>query len=316
MFGPGTDWGYSSSGYVLLGYIIEQVTGKTYEEVIDQYIFEPLEMKNSGYDHPRTILKNRATGYGREKEVFLNAIHFEMDTPHAAGALYSTIEDLFLWDQALYTTRLVSQETLDIIFTQHAQSGYGYGWFVGEFLKRNRVGHSGGISGFRTNYYRFPDEKACIIALSNFEQVNIFKINENLAAILFNEKYELPKKFIKDTLYQIITQKDVASAINHFYEFKDKHPEDYDYGKYQLNWLAQELLDSDMLDEAIEIYKWIIEMYPDGWEDYMHIADVYMIRGDKELAIKYYARSLEMNPKIWYAKMVSEAMKKLTEQDD
>ncbi len=196
-FTPGVKIRYSSSGYVLLGYIIEQVTGKSYEEVINQYIFGPLEMNNSGYDHPRTILMHRAAGYSRENNQFLNAIHFEMDTPHAAGALYSTVEDLFLWDQALYTTQLVSQETHDTIFTEQIKIGegygYGYGWMVTELFSRKLARHNGNISGFRTIYSRFPDDKVGIITLSNFEFADIFKINRDLSAIIFNEKYELPK---------------------------------------------------------------------------------------------------------------------------
>ena len=320
MFSPGAEFGYSSSGFVLLGYIIEQVTGKSYEKVINQYIFDPLEMKNSGYDHPRTILKHRAAGYSGENQRLLNAIHFEMDTPHAAGALYSTVEDLLLWDQALYTTRLLSKKTLDTIFTEHVKLGeewgYGYGWNIGQLLNRRLVFHSGVISGFRAHLFRFPDEKIFIISLSNCEQVNLFKINESLAAILFNEKYEPPKKFIKDTLYQIIKQKDIASAVNRFNELKDKHPDDYDFSKDQLNWLGVELRDTGMFDESIAIYKWIIELYPDWWNAYNGIADVYRMKGDKVLAIKYYAKSLEMNPETWYANEISEMLKRLTKTDN
>jgi CubicO group peptidase (beta-lactamase class C family) len=320
MFSPGTQFGYSSSGFVLLGYIIEQVTGKSYEDVINQYIFEPLEMKNSGYDHPRTVLIKRASGYAQEGNITQNAIHFEMDTPHAAGALYSTVEDLFLWDKALYTTRLIAIKTLDSIFTEYVKLGeewgYGYGWFIGQLFNRKLALHQGSIAGFRAHLFRFPDEKAFIISLSNCEQVNLFKINEGIAAIIFDEKYEPPKKYIKDTLYQTIQQKDVVSAVNLFTELRDKHPDDYDFSKDQLNWLGVELRDTGMFDEAIAIYKWIIELHPDWWNAYNGIADVYRIRGDKELAIKYYAKSLEMNPEMWYAKQVSEVMKELTEQDD
>ncbi len=320
MFNPGTQFGYSSSGFVLLGYIIEQVTGKSYEKVIDQYIFEPLEMKNSGYDHPGTILKHRAAGYAQEGNRMHNAIYFEMDTPHAAGALYSTVEDLFLWDQALYTARLVSKKTLDTIFTKHVELGeewgYGYGWFIGQLLKRNSVMHNGAISGFRSNLFRFPDEKILIVTLSNYEQVDTYRINTSLAAILFKEKYEPPKKFIKDTLYQIVIQYDVVSAVNCYNELRDKHPDDYDFSKDQHNWLEVELRDAGKYDEAIEIYKWIIEIDPDWFEGYNGIADVYKLKGDKELAIKYYAKSLEINPEMWYAKMISDALKELAKEDN
>lgn len=191
LFAPGSDFSYSSSGYVLLGRIVEQVTGEPYEDVLKQYIFNPLGMENTGYDHPRTIIQDRAQGYSIENETLLNAIHFEMDTPFSAGALYSTVEDLFIWDQALFTTSLVSKVTLDTMFYKQipiAGYGYGYGWRVREMYNRNLVDHNGVISGFRSNFYRFPDEKVCIISLSNFEFSNLTKINSDLAALIFNEK--------------------------------------------------------------------------------------------------------------------------------
>ena len=94
------------------------------------------------------------------------------------------------------------------------------------------------------------------------------------------------------------------------------YPDDYDFGKNELNWLGVRLRDSGMLEEAIGIYKWIIELYPDWWDAYNGIADVYYLRGDKELAIKYLAKSLEMNPERWYAILISEALKELTEKDN
>jgi len=186
-FSPGTAFSYSNSGYVLLGYVIEQITGRLYEEVVTENIFEPLGMENSGYDHPSTILAHRAHGYARKEGKLINAIHFEMDTPHAAGGLYSTVEDLFLWDQALYTTKLVSQEALDAIFTPYKDE-YGYGWWIGEHDDRKIFEHGGGISGFSTRITRIPEEKACIIVLSNFPFGSVGKVSDDLVKIVLGEK--------------------------------------------------------------------------------------------------------------------------------
>jgi CubicO group peptidase (beta-lactamase class C family) len=320
MFKPGTEFGYSSSDYVLLGYIIEQVTGKSYEQVIKQFIFEPLQMQNSGYDHPRTILKNRASGYTKKGQTDLNATYFEMDTPHAAGALYSTVEDLFLWDKALNTTQLVSKETMDTIFMEHFQFGedfgFGYGWVIEKLFNRKLYLYIGAISGFKALLFRFPNEKIFIVLLSNYELANLITINERIAAILFNEKYELPKEFIKDTLYHLIILKDVASAKNSYNELKEKHPDDYDFGNYQLISLGADLYDSGMEDEAIEVYNWIIELFPDWFMSYRSIADVYRLNGDNEQAIKYYTRSLELNTDPLYTKAISEILKTLTKKDN
>ena len=184
-FPPGDKFKYSNSGYVLLGYIIEKVAAKKYEEVLAERIFEPLGMKNSGYDHPSIVLKNRASGYGWRDGKLVNCVHFEMDTPHAAGALYSTVEDLLLWDQALYTEKLISKKNLESMFTP-VKGNYGYGWFLGERFNHKFVEHGGGIAGFLTQISRYPDEKVTVIVLSNFETANPRKISRDLAGMLFS----------------------------------------------------------------------------------------------------------------------------------
>ena len=187
-FTPGEQFSYTSSGYVLLGYIIEQVSGLSYEDFLKEKIFYPLGMKNSGYDHPQTVLKHRASGYSRQGTRPINAVHFEMDTPHAAGALYSTVEDLFLWDQALYTEKLIPKTSLETMFTVFKEP-YAYGWIIGDSFGHKMISHSGAISGFRAAIVRFPEEKVCIIVLSNIEEAYT-QLTTDLAAIVFGEDYE------------------------------------------------------------------------------------------------------------------------------
>ncbi|HWO00616.1 MAG TPA: serine hydrolase domain-containing protein, partial [Blastocatellia bacterium] len=100
-FEPGTKWNYNNSGYFLLGAIVESVTGKPYEQALKERIFDPVGMKNTGYDHYATILAKRAAGYEKRPGGFINAPYLDMSLPYAAGSLYSTVEDLYLWDQAL-----------------------------------------------------------------------------------------------------------------------------------------------------------------------------------------------------------------------
>src|ERR1700752_1736699 len=131
-FPPGEKWNYSNSGYILLGTIIEQVSGQSYEMFLQQNIFDPLQMTNTGYDHNDDSL---AMGYTGVNSRWEKPDLIDMSLPYAAGGLYSTVEDLYRWDQALYTQQLVSHESLNLLFTPHAKIaafglGYGYGWFV------------------------------------------------------------------------------------------------------------------------------------------------------------------------------------------
>jgi CubicO group peptidase (beta-lactamase class C family) len=105
-FEPGSKFSYNNSGYFLLGAIIEKVTGKPYEQVLKENILDPLGMKNTGYDHFDAVLSKRASGYNKTPKGYINAPYLDMSIPYAAGSLYSTVEDLYLWDRALYTDKL------------------------------------------------------------------------------------------------------------------------------------------------------------------------------------------------------------------
>ncbi|MFW6160982.1 MAG: serine hydrolase domain-containing protein, partial [Acidobacteriota bacterium] len=165
-FEPGAKHAYSNSGYILLGFILEEVSGKPYDLLLRENIFDPLGMNDSGYDWNKLILKHRASGYSIDKGEFVNDSYIDMHIPHAAGALYSTVEDLYTWDRALYTERLLTRDSLDKMFTPFLEN-YAYGWGVGELYGRKRISHGGGINGFVSNISRFPDDDACIVILSN-----------------------------------------------------------------------------------------------------------------------------------------------------
>jgi CubicO group peptidase (beta-lactamase class C family) len=116
-FAPGTRFHYSDSGYLLLGYVVEQASGEKYEDFMRENIYEPVHMQNSGYDHPWLILKHRAQGYAVKNGTTINAAYMRMDTPFGGGSQYSTVGDLLLWDQALYGEKLLSRSSLTAMFT-------------------------------------------------------------------------------------------------------------------------------------------------------------------------------------------------------
>ena len=194
-FKPGARFSYSNSGYVLLGYIIERASGQSYEVFLQDNIFAPLGMANSGTDHNDLVLKNRAAGYSKLGEAIINAPYIDMSIPTGGGSLYSTVEDLFLWDQALSSERLVSKKSLEAIFNSYQTAdwgdGVGYGWFIiKDKSGRRAFGHRGGINGFASYITRYPDEKALVVVLSNFSFTPISDISNDLAAILFGGQAE------------------------------------------------------------------------------------------------------------------------------
>src|SRR5690242_17987664 len=155
-FEPGSKFHYDNSGYFILGAILEHVTGKTYEELLKEKIFGPLGMNDTGYDHLDKLLPKRATGYERGLGGVDNAPFLDMSLPYAAGSLYSTVEDLYKWDQALYTDKLLPADLKQKIFTPGLQH-YGYGWNIDTLppadpaAGQTVIEHGGGSNGFSTH---------------------------------------------------------------------------------------------------------------------------------------------------------------------
>jgi len=184
-FDPGAMWRYSNSGYLILGSIIEQVSGQTYDAFIQEYIFDILQMDDSGYDHNLDII---ATGYKGTGDRWNEAEYIDASVPYAAGALYSTVKDMYLWDQALYSDRLIPKELLDVMFSPYVNSpigDYGYGWFITEKHNRRVIRHGGGGDGFITLIERYPDHRATFIVLSNRETTDIVLITDTIAKMVF-----------------------------------------------------------------------------------------------------------------------------------
>ncbi len=171
-FAPGERWSYSNSGYVVLGAIIEKSSGQSYQDFIEKNIFAPLGMKHSFYDNTARVIPRRVTGYSKGKDAYINAAYMSMTQPHAAGALVSSVDDLALWDAALYTDKLVKQETLKRAWTPaKLTSGklthYGFGWSVNSYEGHPVIEHGGGINGFSTYALRMPDERVFVAVLTN-----------------------------------------------------------------------------------------------------------------------------------------------------
>jgi CubicO group peptidase (beta-lactamase class C family) len=301
-FEPGTKMSYNNSGYFLLGAIVERVTGKPYEQVLKERILDPLGMRNTGYDHSETILARRAAGYEKRPGGYINAPYLDMSLPYAAGSLYSTVEDLYLWDQALYTDKLLSAQLKESMY-KPGMSNYAYGWVVRKAPLGAKdepvmiIEHGGGINGFNTVITRMPESKNLIVLLNNTGGTKLGEMSQKIAGILFGKPYKPPVRDIADTLFNTVMEKDVQTAIKQYRELKATQKDAYDFSEPQLNRLGYQLLQMKRVKDAIEILKLNVEMFPQGFNTYDSLAEAYMENGDKILAIQNYKKSLELNPK-------------------
>jgi CubicO group peptidase (beta-lactamase class C family) len=168
---PGEKYAYNNSGYFLLGVVIEKASGKKYEQALQEMILTPLGLTDTGYDWSKTIIARRASGYTGRGTSLENAPALDMQQPYAAGSMYSTVDDLLKWDQALYTEKLLPAAAKQVMWTP-AKENYAYGWTVSEpapaiFGGHRRLAHTGGINGFSSVIVRLPEPNVTFIVLSN-----------------------------------------------------------------------------------------------------------------------------------------------------
>jgi CubicO group peptidase (beta-lactamase class C family) len=216
-YAPGERFSYGGSNYVLLGFIIEKASTQSYDAFLQKNIFAPLGMKDTGYDDERLVVKDRAAGYSRGRGVLFNAVHVDMTIPFSAGGLYSTVEDLYRWDQALYTEKLVSRKSLETIFTPFKGS-YGYGWYITEQFGRRFITHGGWINGFAASIARLPDDRVTAIVLSNLDGAPVSTMARNLVAVVIGVNPEATSELRTITASAVNKNSSLYDAYSGQYE--------------------------------------------------------------------------------------------------
>jgi hypothetical protein len=173
----------------LLAFIIEKLSGQSYGEFLKQKIFDPLDLHDTGHDgDPRVLLLNEASGYAPTGLTGLeNVPYMDWSIKTGNGSIYSTTEDLYRWDRSLYTEKILKKSSLAQMFKEE------YGWFSGQRLNRNAVRMNGRSPGFQSDFQRYVDDDMCIIVLGNNYTPTASAIANDLAKIVFGEKYEIPK---------------------------------------------------------------------------------------------------------------------------
>ena len=196
-FAPGTNWHYSNSGYVMLAYIIQKVSGMSYWQAVHKYIFDPLQMQGSGFDFTHLASKEKAVGYDvLNDSVKQPSSVTDSTVPFGAGAIYSTVIDMYTWHQGLQSYKILKKDLMEKAYRPFALHNYGYGWQIDSVYGRKMVSHSGSISGFGSNFARIPQDDICIVLLSNKSgsTFDLMHITDKLLAALYHQPYSIPVK--------------------------------------------------------------------------------------------------------------------------
>ncbi len=295
-FEPSSQYSYSNGAYVLLSMIVEKVSGEPFHEFMKTNIFTPLEMTNTMvYDKSEPVVVKRAIGYNKagildDYEIFTTG----------AGGIYSNVDDLFKWDQALNSDQLISPESLNEAYQPYVlssgdTSNYGFGWGVNQ--KKNSVGHSGGLSGFRTTLRRYLDAGDAFVLLTNKgDAFSMGAISAGLENILANEDFELPKIPLSNKIANLIESDGVVNAIEQAKELYAQKSDKYEYDESGINSLGYTFLQNDDVHNALKLFKFNIENRPNSGNSYDSYAQALLANKDTIASIENYILSVKMNP--------------------
>jgi tetratricopeptide (TPR) repeat protein len=225
-----------------------------------------------------------------------------MSLPFAAGSLYSTVEDLYKWDQALYTDRLLPAELKQKLFTPGLQN-YGFGWGITTIPKaepgagQTLIAHGGGINGFNTLEDRLVGDHDLIVIFNNTPGMDLGDMSKGIRAILYGQEPAAPKRALSHDLAAIIVNHGVAAAIARYRELKRTNSADYTFDENALNSLGYALLEKNRSSDALAIFQLNAEEYPKSANAYDSLAEAYAKDGQKQKAIENYRKSLQLDPK-------------------
>ena len=300
LFEPGSQYSYSSFGYFLLGVILEEVTGETYANLLRDKILEPVGMDDSGMEDHLTIEGKKATGHNPTLSGFRKAAYRDMSTAFSTGAMFSTVEDFYLWDRALYSDDLLSPELKELMFTPNI-NGYGYGWRIGSYTLENSsdsvtiVQHGGSTNGFNSTVVRIIEDEHLIVLLANSNPASRGFWRE-IRNILYDQPYDLSRKPISRRLWNVINASGLEAALAEYRNLKTSAAEEYNFSERQLNTLGYTLMGEDEIAAAIAIFRLNVEAYPGSANVYDSLGEAYMNAGDNAQAITNYERSLALEP--------------------
>ncbi len=190
-FAPGERFKYNNSGYAILGYIIESITGRSYAEFVEVEIFRKLGMTDSQYASHSKVIQNRASGY-QKKGGFINSRYISFTLPYASGSLMSTVHDMFKWQEAIKNNSLISKETTDKAFTNYTLNNgeninYGYGWHIKSIDGVPVREHGGSIFGFKSMGVYIPESDIYVIGLTNCDCNSPTEITRKIAELVLRK---------------------------------------------------------------------------------------------------------------------------------
>jgi len=307
LFEPGEDFSYSNLGYNLLALIAERVSHVPFNKLLEQYIFRPLKLSETKEYDASIVEQNLASGYEYKLlDGFHNASWLDPSYAMGCGGLISTVYDLYCFDQALYSNKLIPDYIKEKMFSPSKAGNYGYGWEI-NIRKINMndsvkvFSHSGSINGFGAYIARIENDSIFVAILKNnrpdtyISPAYTTQIGQTIISILYGENVDIPKKSIAKKLGLVIGKSGIEDAISEYYFLKEKEAELYNLEEAELNKLGIELyFRFKKPKEALKIFEVNMHEYPYSYNTYDSYAFILKETGDYSNAVKFYKKGLEI----------------------
>lgn len=306
-FKPGEKWFSSSTNYVLLSLIVEQVSGQKFADFIQSNLFDPLEMKNSFFYTPASISNpNRTRGY-RVNLIGKTSIDdlTYIDGVYGIGGIFASAEDVLKWEQAKAENKLIQATTLETYFNLlDANINHDIHYNVGAATFSTIVdkyelqwdlmvyqSYVPTLYGFKTIIDKDAANKRNIIVFNNTGCPYVYELQAGIKNILNGKEFTYPPLSIAAVMGKSIIKQDIESAIKEYYLLKEKAPSDYNFEEPQLRLLANTLADAKRITDAIEVLKLNATIYPESYLNYDKLGELYT-----KVAIQFYEKSIQLHP--------------------
>ena len=302
-FEPGTQYGYSSLGYLVLGWMLENAGGADLGTLLKEKIFDPSGMHDTSLDDQTSILPNRVSAYRYNYKTarYDNANYRDPSTTFSAGGVITTASDLLKWDSVLEGNKLLMGASKKQLFTP-VHSNYAYGWRT--ILPRRSDSlevhwHGGQVTGYMSMMARLPEDGYCIILLSNIRDMAYLDITNQLLNVLYDQRVERPRRSLLKCLLKEIVERDAEAAEQLYFQLKEKEEEQYTFSEVELIILGIELNSEGMYEPAVAMLELNRREYPESrymLDNLYFLGVAYENAGKKKDALRCLEEALALDP--------------------
>jgi CubicO group peptidase (beta-lactamase class C family) len=303
---PGELWRYSNMAFDAMGDVIAKVSGRPFEAYVDENILDPLGMNESSFLHAETSEQLRTTGHVWRLGPAVSEV-YPYNRRHApSSTLNSSVLEMTKWAFAnlnrgeLNGERILTEESYETLWSPSAQVAedhhVGLSWFLGTHRGTRTVGHSGGDTGYSSEFVLLPEEGIGVMMASNYDRTPIGSIRDGVLDILLGYEPTMPKQQVGMVFAKMYTEEGLEAAKDLYRRLEAEAAEEYIFGYRQLNMVGDYFLSENQVAQAIEVFKFNVQLFPDVPNTYDSLGEAYMVNGSRELAIENYRKVLELDP--------------------